>query len=146
MQTKLVIWVHHFPTFNNNKITSPAKCLIKKIQKSKLILFGKKKNMAIYERDLGTGRTETQRKQIVKKQRIMKLLGSALYKSQCKMSPQNTSMCHRRNEKCNNSKRLSLDLQRRQLESHRRPEVVPPLPVGSQPEVRYTIFSSSAIP
>lgn len=43
MQTKLVIWVHHFPTFNNNKITSPAKCLIKKIQKSKLILFGKKK-------------------------------------------------------------------------------------------------------
>lgn len=62
MQTKLVIWVHHFPTFNNNKITSPAKCLIKKIQKSKLILFGKKKNMAIYERDLGTGRTETQRK------------------------------------------------------------------------------------
>lgn len=61
MQTKLVIWVHHFPTFNNNKITSPAKCLIKKIQKSKLILFGKK-NMAIYERDLGTGRTETQRK------------------------------------------------------------------------------------
>lgn len=61
MQTKLVIWVHHFPTFNNNKITSPAKCLIKKIQKSKLILFGKKK-MAIYERDLGTGRTETQRK------------------------------------------------------------------------------------
>lgn len=61
MQTKLVIWVHHFPTFNNNKITSPAKCLIKNIQKSKLILFGKKK-MAIYERDLGTGRTETQRK------------------------------------------------------------------------------------
>lgn len=43
MQTKLVIWVHHFPTFNNNKITSPAKCLIKNIQKSKLILFGKKK-------------------------------------------------------------------------------------------------------
>lgn len=145
MQTKLVIWVLRFPTFNNRKKTLPAKCLIKRYKKAKLSFFGKKK-LAIYERNLGTGRTKTQRKQIVKKQRIMKLLGSALYKSQCKMSPQNTSMCHRRNEKCNNSKRLSLDLQRRQLESHRRPEVATPLPVGSQPEVKYTIVLSSEIP
>lgn len=39
MQTKLVIWVHHFPTFNNNKITSPAKCLIKKDTKKQTYPF-----------------------------------------------------------------------------------------------------------
>lgn len=45
MQTKLVIWVLRFPTFNNRKKkTLPAKCLIKRYKKAKLSFFGKKKN------------------------------------------------------------------------------------------------------
>lgn len=43
MQTKLVIWVLRFPTFNNRKKTLPAKCLIKRYKKAKLSFFGKKK-------------------------------------------------------------------------------------------------------